>query len=66
MIQIKAFFKWVEATPETAYEFCNSFMSRIQTTHIHSERVAIINKSHLRGITYEELEKEVNRNGYSK
>lgn len=65
MIQIKAFFKWVEATPEKAYEFCNDFMSRIQTTHIHNERIAIINKSHLRGITYEELEKEVNRNGYN-
>lgn len=66
MIQIKAFFKWVEATPETAYEFCNSFMKGIMVASNQQEKITIVNKSHLKGITYEELEKEVNRNGYSK
>lgn len=62
MIEIRAFFKWSEATPEEAYNFCISFMNSIQTTHIKEERIKIINKDHLRGITYEELEKEVMQN----
>lgn len=62
MIQIRAFFKWREATPEQAFEFCNSFMNSIQTTHIKEERIKIINKDHLRGITYEELIKQVKVN----
>lgn len=61
MIQIRAFFKWREATPEQAFEFCNSFMNSIQTTHIREEKIEIINKNHLRGITFEELEKQVNK-----
>lgn len=61
MIQIRAFFEWQEATPEQAFEFCNSFMNSIQTTHIRKERIAIINKNHLRGITFEELEKEMKK-----
>ena len=66
MIQIKAFFKWVDATPEKAYQFCNSFMKGIMVASNQEEKIAIINKSHLRGITYEKLEKEVALNGYSK
>lgn len=61
MIQIRAFFKWREVTPEQALEFCNSFMSSIQTTHIKEEKIKIINKNHLKGITYEELIKQVNK-----
>ena len=61
MIYIRAFFKWREATPEQAFEFCNSFMNSIQTTHIRTEKIEIINKNHLRGITFEELEKQVNK-----
>lgn len=60
-IEIRAFFKWREATPEQAFEFCNSFMNSIQTTHIKEEKIKIINKNHLRGITFEELEKQVNK-----
>ena len=59
MIEIRAFFKWHEATPEEAYNFCISFMNSIQTTHIRKEKIEIVNKDHLRGITFEELEKEV-------
>lgn len=62
MIEIKAFFKWSEATPEEAYNFCISFMNSIQTTHIREEKIEMINKNHLRGITFEELEKEVMQN----
>ena len=58
-IEIRAFFKWIEATPEKAYSFCVGFMKEIKTTSNREERIAIINKSHLRGITFEELEKEV-------
>lgn len=61
MIYIRAFFKWQEATPEQAFEFCNSFMNNILTTHIREEKIEIINKNHLRGITFEELEKQVNK-----
>lgn len=59
MIEFRAFFKWREATPQEAYDFCNSFMASIQTTHIREEKIKMVNKNHLRGITYEELEKEV-------
>ena len=59
MIQIRAFFKWQEATPEQAYNFCIEFMNSIQTTHIREEKIKIINKNHLKGITFEALEKEV-------
>lgn len=59
MIQIRAFFKWREVTPKEAYDFCNSFMNSIQTTHIREEKIKIINKDHLKGITYEELMKQV-------
>ncbi len=62
MIEIRAFFKWHEATPEEAYNFCISFMNSIQTTHIRKEKIEIVNKDHLRGITFEELEKEVKKN----
>lgn len=62
MIEIKAFFKWREATPEEAYNFCISFMNdAIRTTHIREEKIAMVNKNHLRGITFEELEKEVKK-----
>lgn len=59
MVEIKAFFKWGEVTPEEAYKFCVEFMKEIKTTSDRNERIAIVNKSHLRGITFEELEKEV-------
>lgn len=61
MIYIRAFFNWREATPEQAFEFCNSFMNSILTTHIKEEKIKIINKNHLKGITYEELKKQVLR-----
>ena len=60
-VEIRAFFSWNKVSLEKAYEFCNSFMKSIQTTHIREEKIEIINKDHLRGITYEELEKEVNQ-----
>lgn len=59
MVEIKAFFLWGEATSGEAYKFCVEFMKGIKTTSDRTERIAIVNKSHLRGITFEELEKEV-------
>lgn len=59
-IYIKAFFEWRKVTPEKAYDFCKRFMDGIQTTAIREEKIAIINEGHLKGITFEELEKEVN------
>ena len=61
MIQIRAFFKWREATPEQAFEFCNNFIKEIMVASNQEEKIAIINKSHLKGITYEELKKQVLR-----
>ena len=61
MIEIRAFFKWVEVTPEKAFEFCNNFMKGIMTANNEEEKIQMINKDHLRGITYEELKKEVTR-----
>lgn len=60
MIYIRAFFKWREVTPEQALNFCNSFMSQIMTASDREEKIGIINKDHLKGITYEDLLKEVN------
>ena len=58
-IEIKAFFKWYEATPQKAYNFCKDFMNKsILTTSSEAEKIAIINKQHLRGITFEELQKQ--------
>lgn len=62
MIEIKTFFKWREVTPEQAFEFCNYFMKQIMTASSQEEKIAIINKSHLKGITYEELKKQVKGN----
>ena len=58
-IEIRAFFKWGEATPRQAYNFCKDFMKNgILTTHSEAEKIKLINKSHLRGITFEELQKQ--------
>ena len=59
-VEIKCFFKWESVPKDVAYNFCEGFMKGIQTTSIREERIAIINRYHLRGITFEELEKEVN------
>lgn len=58
-VEIKAFFEWRKATKPQAYEFCISFMKGIMTASSQEEKIAIINKYHLRGITFEELEREV-------
>lgn len=61
MIQIKAFFKWGEATPENAFEFCNEMIKSGMPNVDPDKRIERINKHHLRGITYQELMKQVKK-----
>lgn len=58
-VEIKAFFEWRKATKPQAYEFCISFMKGMMTKNNRQEKIDSINKYHLRGITFEELEREV-------
>lgn len=59
MIYIKAFFKWHVVTVERAFEFCNSFLLNGMPNVPKEERIERLNKYHLKGITYEELMKQV-------
>lgn len=57
-IYIKAFFGgWKLATVEQAKKFTKSMYSGMQTVHGHDKKVELINKNHLKGITYEKLQK---------
>jgi hypothetical protein len=54
MIQIKAFFgDWKEATKDEAKKFVRNLESGMMCKT--KKKIEIINKNHLRGITYEEL-----------
>lgn len=60
MIYIKAFFgDWQIATVQRAYEFCTQMIKTGMPNIDPEKRIERINKYHLRGITYQELEKEV-------
>lgn len=60
MIYIRTFWEWHEATPEQALNFCNNFLLTGMPNVPKEERIDRLNKNHLRGITYEDLLKEVN------
>jgi len=54
MIQIKAFFgDWKEVTKDEAKKFVRNLESGMMCKT--KKKIEIINKNHLRGITYEEL-----------
>lgn len=58
MIEIRAFFKWCEVTPEKALEFCDSMIKTgMPNVDTLDEKIKKINEFHLRGITYEELKR---------
>ena len=59
MIKIKAFYgDWQPATKEQTYKFCKTFIAgAINMTQ--QQKIEALNKNHLRGITYEQLIKEV-------
>lgn len=61
-IEIKAFFKWGEATPENAFKFCNEMIKTGMPNVDPDKRIERINKYHLRGITYEELKANYTKN----
>ena len=58
-VEIRAFFQWASVSKEIAYAFCEGYMKSICTTSDRKEKIRMINNYHLRGITFEELEKEV-------
>ena len=61
-IEIRAFFKWREVTPERAFEFCNNMLATGMPNIDPDKRIEELNKNHLKGITYEELKKQVQEN----
>lgn len=45
-----------------AYKMCNEIMRHGMTKTPEAEKIAKINNEHLKGITYEQIEREVNKN----
>lgn len=62
MILVRAFFKWHELDEKKAFEFCNSFLINGMPNIPEEKRIEVLNKDHLKGITYEELMKQVKEN----
>ena len=61
-IEIRSFFNWHEATKERALIFCNEMIKSGMPNIDPDKRIERINKYHLKGITYEELIKQVKEN----
>lgn len=61
-IEIRSFFNWHETTKERALIFCNEMIKSGMPNIDPGKRIENINKYHLRGITYEELKKQVKGN----
>lgn len=60
MIETKSIFSdWNKSTPEQAYHYCKEIMKNITATNCVDEKIEIINKYHLRGITFQELKKQI-------
>ena len=61
-VQIKITSCFFDVSYKEAYRMCNEIMRHGMTKTPEAERIAEINKNHLKGITYEQIEREVKKN----
>lgn len=54
-IQVRAYFGWHDVNKEQAKKFIEDFINNMPNVSTYLEKVEIVNRDHLKGITVQEL-----------